>query len=105
MSPRAPRRPQINFQVDPAMKVLYDEASLNGHRVTRLCAAGLLLMIEDPVIRHRALLRLRDWETEFADADEEQVREFVQGAEAAMTAGLQESQRGRKAQPRRKTAK
>lgn len=80
----APRRPQINFQVDPAMKMLYEEAKLSGHWVTRFCAAGLLLMVEDPVIRMRALTRLRDWEDEYLEADADEIRDFVQGAQAAM---------------------
>ena len=42
------RRPQINFQVDETMKALYTEARQQGHWVTRFCAAGFLLMVEEP---------------------------------------------------------
>lgn len=80
----APRRPQINFQVEPAMKLLYEEAKNSGHWVTRFCAAGLLLMVEDPVVRMRALNRLRDWLDEYEEADADEIRDFVQGAQAAM---------------------
>jgi len=81
------RRPQINFQVDHAMKLLYEEAKACGHWVTRFCAAGLLMLIENPHLRRDALSRLRDWEDEFADASEAKVRTFVQGCEDAMQAG------------------
>lgn len=53
------RKPQINFQVEPAMKELYDEVSASGLRGARLCAAGLLLMVENPRQRRRAFDRLR----------------------------------------------
>jgi hypothetical protein len=62
------RRPQINFQVDEAMKTLYEQAKLSGHWVTRLCSAGLLLMIEDAQVRARAVNRLCEWEAEYGDA-------------------------------------
>ena len=78
------RRPQINFQVDQSMKTLYEESRACGHWVTRFCAAGLLLMVEDPVIRLRALNRLRAWEAEFDGATADEIRDFVQGAQAAM---------------------
>jgi hypothetical protein len=84
------RRPQINFQVDEPMKLLYEEARICGHWVTRFCAAGLLLLVEDPRTRVRALNRLREWEAEYADASEDDIRVFVQGVEAA----LQRSARG-----------
>ncbi len=99
------RRPQINFQVDRPMKLLYEDARLSGHWVTRFCAAGLLVMVEDPVIRRRALNRLRDWEVEYADATADDIRAFVQGAEAAMRRGARGSRPARKARPKRKTAK
>jgi hypothetical protein len=99
------RRPQINFQVDEAMKMLYEEARVSGHWVTRLCAAGLLLMVEDAGARVRALNRLRDWEAEYADASADAIRAFVQGAESAMKRGARGSRPGPKARPTRKTAK
>ena len=99
------RRPQINFQVDHNMKTLYEEAKACGHWVTRFCAAGLLLMVEDPQVRLRALNRLRDWEAEYADADAAEIRDFVQGAQAAMTGGVRGNRRARKARPARKKAK
>jgi len=80
----AKRKPQINFQVDESLKMVYEEARAHGHWVTRLCAAGLLLMIEDPRARARALRRLRDWEVEYAGASPEQIRAFVEGADSAM---------------------
>ncbi len=101
----AARRPQINFQVAESMKTLYLESRAAGHWVTRFCAAGLLLMVEDPVIRMHALNRLRDWEAEYADAGPEDIRAFVQGAQAAMTAAAPKSRPARRAQPRRKRAK
>ena len=80
----AERKPQINFQVDRPLKMLYDEAKASGHWVSRFCAAGLLLMIEDPVMRHRAFNRLREWEAEYADSDEDDIRAFVEGVHNAM---------------------
>ena len=99
------RRPQINFQVDGSMKTLYEESKIHGHWVTRLCAAGFLLMVEDPAARLHALNRLREWEVEFADADPADIRAFVQGAQAAMKAGAPKSRPARKAPRPRKKAK
>lgn len=90
-----PRKPQINFQVEPPLKLLYDEAKFHGHLVTRLCAAGLLKMIEDPQARAAALDRLRDWEAEYADAGAEDIRMFVQGAADALQRGARGSRRAR----------
>ncbi len=98
------RRPQINFQVDEPMKFLYDEAKIVGHWVTRFCAAGLLVMVEDPRVRVRALQRLRDWEIEYADASPDDIRAFVQGAEAAMQRAARGSRPAPKARPKRKRA-
>lgn len=95
------RKPQINFQVDPPMKVLYEEAKIAGHWVTRFCAAGLLMMVEDPVARMRALNRLRDWEAEYGNADEDAIRDFVQGAQVAIEAPTPSS-RPAKSAPRTK---
>jgi hypothetical protein len=78
------RRPQINFQVEDAMKRMYEEAKQQGHWVTRFCAAGFLLMIENPRLRLQAIQRLRDWELEYATATPEQIRAFVEGAATAM---------------------
>jgi hypothetical protein len=99
------RKPQINFQVDENMKTLYQESRACGHWVTRFCAAGFLLMVEDPTIRMRALNRLRDWEAEYADADPEEIRAFVQGAQAAMKGAAPRSRPAPKARRGRKTAK
>lgn len=99
------RRPQINFQVEDALKMLYEEARAHGHWVTRLCAAGFLLMVEDPRARTRAINRLRDWETEYARASAAQIRAFVEGAEAAMQRGARGSRPAPPARPARKTAK
>lgn len=90
----AKRRPQINFQVDEPMKLLYEEARANGQWVTRLCAAGLLMMVERPELRREAIIRLRAWESEYADADPERIREFVRGADEAMTSALRGQRRG-----------
>jgi hypothetical protein len=98
----AKRRPQINFQVDEPMKLLYDEAKISGHWVTRFCAAGLLLLVEDPRIRVRALNRLREWEAEYADASEEEIRTFVQGAEAALQPPARGTRPARSARPGRR---
>ena len=81
------RKPQINFQVDEPLKHLYDEAKAAGHWVSRFCAAGLLMMVEDSTARAKAISRLRDWEVDFADADAETVRGFVEGARVAMRRG------------------
>lgn len=99
------RRPQINFQVDPSMKMLYEEARANGHWVTRLCAAGLLLMVEDPAARRKALNRLIEWEADYAGASAQQIRGFVQGAQDAMRGSAQGSSPGRKAPRAKKKAK
>ena len=99
------RRPQINFQVDQPMKLLYEEAHAAGHWVTRFCAAGLLLLVEDPRVRVRALSRLREWEAEYADASEQDIRAFVQGAEAALQRSARGSRRAPKARPTRKAAR
>lgn len=98
------RRPQINFQVEPALKTLYHEAHLAGHWVTRLCAAGLLLLVEDPLARLRALNRLREWESQFADATPERIRRFVSGAQAALRGSAQGSPPARKARRPQKKA-
>jgi hypothetical protein len=101
----AKRKPQINFQVDEAMKTLYEEAKISGHWVTRFCAAGLLLMIEDPRQRVRALNRLRAWEADYADAAPDEIRDFVQGAEVALQRGARGTRPAPKARPKRKKAK
>jgi hypothetical protein len=101
----AKRKPQINFQVDESMKVLYEESRAAGHWVTRFCAAGLLLLVEDPVARMRALNRLREWEAEYADASPEEIREFVQGAQAAMQGAAPRNRPAPKARRGRRKAK
>jgi hypothetical protein len=84
----AARKPQINFQVETCLKTLYEEAKASGHFVTRLCAAGLLMLVQDDQLRIQALNRLRDWEEEYADASAARIRAFVQGAAGALrTAG------------------
>jgi hypothetical protein len=99
------RKPQINFQVDPPMKALYEEAKLAGNLVTRFCAAGLLLLIEEPAIRVRALNRLREWEEEYADATPDEVRDFVEGLQTALSPPAPRTPRGRKAPKAKKKAK
>ena len=89
------RKPQINFQVDPALKLLYEEAKISGHWVSRFCAAGLLTMVEDADVRTRALNRLREWEIEYADAGPEHIRRFVAGASRAMRGGARGSRPAR----------
>ena len=74
------RKPQINFQVEPGLKRLYDEAKLSGYRPARLCAAGLLLMVEDAAARQRALERLRAREKELASAPPRAVQAPVRAA-------------------------
>ena len=87
------RKPQINFQVVEAMKQLYEEARAQGHWVTRFCAAGLLMMVEDPRTRTRAINRLREWESEFADAPPEKIREFIEETEAALRGSAESAPR------------
>jgi hypothetical protein len=99
------RKPQINFQVEPSMKVLYEEAKGAGHWVTRLCAAGFLLMVEDPALRQQALNRLRDWESAYGASDEEEIRDFVQGAQAALRPPARGSQPARATPRAKKKAK
>jgi hypothetical protein len=91
------RKPQINFQVEEPMKLLYEEARFNGHWVTRFCAAGFLAMVEDPRLRVRALNRLREWEAKYADADPDDIRAFVQAAESAMQRGAPQTPPSRRA--------
>lgn len=99
------RRPQINFQVEPALKLLYEEARAEGHWVTRLCAAGLLLMVEDHAARAAAINRLRDWEVEYADASANEIRDFVRGVGRAMRSGARGNPQARKARRSQKKAK
>ena len=99
------RRPQINFQVDDAMKLLYDQAKQSGHWVTRLCSAGLLMMVEQPALRARALERLRDWEIEYQGASADEIHDFVQGAEAALRRAAPGTRRAPATRPPRKTAR
>ena len=99
------RKPQINFQVDPSMKTLYEESKACGHWVTRFCAAGFLLMVEDPATRLRALNRLREWEAHYGEADVDEIRDFVQGAQAALRSAAPRSRPARKARRVRKKAK
>lgn len=101
----AKRRPQINFQVNEAMKYLYEEARAQGHWVTRFCAAGFLLMVEDPRARARAISRLREWEAAFAHASPKQVRAFVEGAQAALEGSAPGSPPARRARPKKTAAK
>lgn len=96
------RKPQINFQVEDNMKLLYDEAKSHGHRVTRLCAAGLLLMVEDADARNRALSRLRDWEAEYDAATEADIRAFVEGAATEMRVAARGNRPTRKSPRARK---
>lgn len=99
------RKPQINFQVDQPLKVLYDEAKAQGHWVTRFCAAGFFLMVEDPRARARAISRLREWEAAFADASPQQIRAFVEGAQAAMQPPAPGSSPGRRVRTTKRKTK
>ncbi len=106
MRRKAPKRkPQINFQVDEPLKHLYDEAKAAGHWVSRFCAAGLLMMVEDANARARAINRLRDWEVDYAGADAETVRYFVEGARSAMRRGARGSRPTRTTRRPQKKAK
>jgi hypothetical protein len=87
------------------MKILYEESKACGHWVTRFCAAGFLLMVEDPGIRLRALNRLREWEARYADADPDEIRDFVQGAQAALRRAARGSRPAPKARRARKKAR
>ena len=100
------RKPQINFQVEPALKTLYDEArETAGHWVTRLCAAGLLILVEDAELRARALGRLREWEVEYADASDAKIRAFVMGQRGSIRSRPPGNAPGKKSRPGRKGAK
>jgi len=99
------RRPQINFQVDPSMKRLYEEAKTYGHWVTRFCTAGFLLMIADPQARLRAMELLREWEADYEKASPDQIRRFVLGAEDALRAASRGSRPARRARAARKAAR
>ena len=99
------RKPQINFQVNEPMKILYEEAKICGHWVTRFCAAGLLMMVEDPRSRVRALNRLREWEAEYEDAAPDDIRAFAMGAQDAMQRGARGSRPVRRVRPARKATR
>jgi hypothetical protein len=101
----AKRKPQINFQVDEPMKDLYDEAKASGHWVTRFCAAGFLLMVEDAAARARAISRLRDWEAEYDGASQAEIRAFVEGAQDAMRRASRGSRPARSTRHSQKKAK
>ncbi len=101
----AKRKPQINFQVNEPMKILYEEAKICGHWVTRFCAAGLLMMVEDPRARVKALNRLRDWETEYEDASPDEIRAFALGAQDAMQRAARGSRPVRRVRRARKAAR
>ena len=106
MAKKAPKRkPQINFQVDEPLKHLYDEAKAAGHWVSRFCAAGLLMMVEDANARARAINRLRDWEIDYDGADAETVRDFVEGARSAMRRGARGSRPAPRARRTQKKAR
>jgi len=99
------RKPQINFQVSPSMKLLYEEAKAGGHWVTRLCAAGFLYMVTNPRARREALTALREWEARYGDASEADVQAFVEGAQSAMRSAAPGTPPARKARRGRKKAK
>lgn len=103
--PVAQRKPQINFQVEPCMKHLYLETKQAGAVVTRLCAAGFLMLVESPQLRLAALNRLREWEAEYEQADPDEIRDFVQQVEAAMTGAAPKSRPARKARRTGKRAR
>lgn len=72
-----PRKPQISFQVAPNVKAIYESAQ-GEFNVTRLCAAGLMFMLENPDLRKLALARLEWFETDkSAPRDGSEVTRFV----------------------------
>lgn len=93
------RKPQINFQVDEPLKLLYLEAKRSGLSVTRLCAAGLLLMLEDAGARARAIERLIEWEEEYTVASPEQIRAFFRSLQHAFEGGSPGSRPEPRARP------
>lgn len=108
----ATRKPQITFQVAPALKLTYElAAELGACHVTRACAAGFLLMLESPTLLRTALERLRWFETSpQAPGSAEQVEAYLRGLlqgrgvadyERALLAVLQEAHGGPPARPRR----
>jgi hypothetical protein len=99
------RKPQINFQVEPAMKQVYNEAKAGGQWVARLCAAGFLLMVEDAELRRHAINRLREWEAHYGGASPEKIRAFVEAAQDAMQAPSRGSAPGRTPRKARKKAR
>lgn len=99
------RKPQINFQVEESLKTLYEEAKAAGFSVTRLCAAGLLLLVHDGDVRARAINLLREWEAEYSDASPDEIREFVEAATLAVQRGPRGGLPARKARPGKRGAK
>lgn len=99
------RKPQINFQVDESLKTLYEEAKAAGYSVTRLCAAGLLLLVADADVRSRAINLLREWESEYDDASDAEIRAFVEGAQHAVQRGARGTLPARKSRAGKKGAK
>ena len=75
------RKPQISFQVAENLKLVYEVASyLGAHNVTRLCAAGLLFVLENPEVRQEALNRLVEFETsKDSPRTQEQVEAYIRG--------------------------
>lgn len=63
MKSNLPRKPQITFQVSPRLKAAHQGSGVRyGLKMTRLCAAGLLYLMENPELRFKALARLSDFE-------------------------------------------
>ncbi len=106
MPDAVPRKPQINFQVEPPLKVLYDVArQAGGYNVTRLCAAGLLYLLEHPDVQNRALNRLAEFYRDYEASDSEQMRAFVQGAKDALQRATPGSRPRPKAGPGTRTTR
>jgi len=101
----AKRKPQINFQVEEPLKRLYDETREQGHWVARFCAAGFLLMVEDPAARAAAISRLREWEEQFESATPRQIRDFVAGAQNVLERSSRGTAPKRSTRAKKKTAK
>ena len=99
------RKPQINFQVDQSLKTLYEEAKAAGFSVTRLCAAGLLLLVHDADVRARGINLLREWEAEYSDASEDEIRTFVEEATLAVQRSARGSLPARKSRAAKKVVK
>lgn len=76
------KKKEISFQVVDDLKQIYDIVGETGAlKGTRLCAAGFLLVLENPAVRHHALRRLGEFERgEQSPSGEDDVRAYVESA-------------------------